>query len=114
MAWTVVSITTDGGDFTGHQDGDRFSVPFAAGLKAGEEFKSGGTTRKVLTAVNFANRDEVLHLQTEMMADDKSKTRGNGAKTRKPKVASEGDDGQSGEGGDISALWGGEDTDETI
>lgn len=93
MAWTVVSITTDGGDFTGHQDGDRFSVPFAAGLKAGEEFKSGGTTRKVLTAVNFANRDEVLHLQTEMMADDKPKARRVGRKTSGSDVQLSDDDG---------------------
>lgn len=97
MAWHKVRIDHNEVIYMGHAQGDMFSIPFSSGLKDGDTFKSDGRTFEVMATLDVADRGEVLLINAMEVKNDKPKTRGNAAKSGKPTVHSESNDGRSSE-----------------
>jgi hypothetical protein len=97
MAWINATVEFDGVLYLSHRRGIIFVVPYCSGLEVGDSFKADGSQFEVLTAVNLHDRSEVILMDVKEVKNDKSKTRRNADKSRKPSVESASDDGLSGE-----------------
>lgn len=75
MAWEKVQIHHNEVIYLGHAQGNMFSIPCTSGLGVGDSFKVEGREYEVTSAIDVADRGEVLLMNTMEVKNDKPKAR---------------------------------------
>jgi hypothetical protein len=75
MAWEKVQIHHNEVIYMGHAQGTMFSIPCSSGLGVGDSFKVNNKEYKITSALDVADRNEILLINATEVKDDEPETR---------------------------------------